>query len=143
VICYFDTSAFVPLLIVEPGSPACADLWNAADAVVSSRLLYAVTAAARARAERLWRVTAAEYTQARELLDDLWTQIHVLDTDQELVERAADLARSARLRGCDAVHCACAERLKSGDLVVASGGPRLLEACASLGLSVSDTSAPQ
>ncbi|MFL1429840.1 MULTISPECIES: type II toxin-antitoxin system VapC family toxin [unclassified Nocardiopsis] len=143
MICYFDTSAFVPLLIAEPGSPACADLWNAADAVVSSRLLHAETAAALAQAERLGRVTAAEYTQARELLDDLWTQIHVLDTDQELVERAADLARSAGPGGHDAVHCACAERLKSGDLVVAPGDRRLLEACASLGLSVSDTSSPR
>jgi hypothetical protein len=40
VIAYFDTSAVVPLLVVEAGSPRAATLWNGADRVVSARLVY-------------------------------------------------------------------------------------------------------
>jgi predicted nucleic acid-binding protein len=52
LIGYLDTSAFVPLLIEEPTSAACLEFWNAADAVISTRLLYVESAAALARAER-------------------------------------------------------------------------------------------
>lgn len=50
MIGYLDASAFVPLLIAEPGSAACRRFWNDADSVVSSRLLYVETAAALAQA---------------------------------------------------------------------------------------------
>jgi hypothetical protein len=48
VIGYLDTSAFVPLLIAEP-TTACRRFWDAAAAVVSSRLLHVETAAALSR----------------------------------------------------------------------------------------------
>jgi hypothetical protein len=36
VIGYFDTSAFVPLLIAEPSSGLCRRLWDDADVVVTT-----------------------------------------------------------------------------------------------------------
>ncbi|WDZ90989.1 type II toxin-antitoxin system VapC family toxin [Nocardiopsis sp. HUAS JQ3] len=140
MICYFDTSAFVPLLIEESGSEQCLRLWEAADSVVSSRLLCAEAAAALAQAERMSRITSTAYTQAMELLEGLWEEVNVLDVDQVLVERAAGLAREFGLRGYDAVHCASVERLKSGELVVACGDRRLLDACEALGMATGDTS---
>ncbi|MFV2195522.1 type II toxin-antitoxin system VapC family toxin [Nocardiopsis sp. LOL_012] len=140
MICYFDTSALVPLLVDEPGSAKCERLWEAADSVVASRVLYAEAAAALAQAERMRRITASQYTDAKAILADIWHQVNVLDVDQALVERAADLARERGLPGYDAIHCASAERIKSGDLVVACGDRRLLNACEALGLATGDTS---
>ncbi|MFI6576918.1 type II toxin-antitoxin system VapC family toxin [Nocardiopsis sp. NPDC050513] len=141
MICYFDTSAFVPLLIDEPGSPRCERLWEASDSVVSSRVLYAEAAAALAQAERMNRITASQYVSGRGMLADMWQEVNVLDVDQALVERAADLARDCGLRGYAAIHCASAERLKSGEPVVACGGRRLLDACEAQVLATGDTAA--
>lgn len=52
MIAYFDTSAFVPLVIDEPSSPTAQRLWDIADRVVSVRLLYPETRAALAMARR-------------------------------------------------------------------------------------------
>ncbi|HEX3813356.1 MAG TPA: PIN domain-containing protein [Mycobacteriales bacterium] len=52
-----DTSAFVPLIVQEPGSASCRRIWNDRDVVISSRLLYVETAAALARARRMKRLT--------------------------------------------------------------------------------------
>jgi hypothetical protein len=56
MIGYFDTSAFVPLLVAEPGSAFCRQLWDSSGTVVTSRLLYIETAAALAQALRLGRI---------------------------------------------------------------------------------------
>jgi hypothetical protein len=37
VIVYFDTSAFVLLLVIQTGTPLSRELWDAADEVVTSR----------------------------------------------------------------------------------------------------------
>jgi predicted nucleic acid-binding protein len=60
VIAYFDTSAVVPLLVVEAGSPRAAALWDGADRVVSARLVYPEGRAALAQAHRLGRLTARQ-----------------------------------------------------------------------------------
>lgn len=139
MICYFDTSAVVPLLVAEPGSAFCRRLWEEADDVVTTRLLYAEAAAALAQALRLERLTRAGYQSALHTLDGLWAEFDVVEVDDELVHRAARLAHTCALRGYDAVHCAAAEQLDDDDLVVASGDRKVLEACTSLGLATADT----
>lgn len=140
MICYFDTSAFVPLLVAEPGSPKCERLWTVADAVVSSLLLYAETAAALAQAERLERIDGTTYRACMRRLDALWDEVNVISVGEALVKRAGLLARVHGLRAYDAVHCAAAERVKDEELVVASGDHLVLAACEAMGLAVSDTS---
>jgi uncharacterized protein len=140
VICYFDTSAFVPLLVAEPGSDLCRELWDAADAVASCRLLFVETAAALAQAERLHRITDRQHDRSLRALRRLWAEFDVLEVDASLAQRAAELAREESLRGYDALHCAAAEALDDGDLVVATGDRAVLKACAHLGLAVADTS---
>jgi len=46
---YFDTSAIVPIVIEEPSSKVASRLWDEADRVVSSCLVYAEGRAASAR----------------------------------------------------------------------------------------------
>ena len=139
MIVYFDTSAFVPLLVKEPSSEFCRRLWDDADDVVSTRLLYVECAAALAHALRLGRLTTRSHRSTLRMLDRLWSEFAVAELDQTVMSRAAELAYDHALRGYDAVHCASAEQLDGGDLVVASGDQQLLQACASLGLATADS----
>lgn len=139
MIGYLDTSAFVPLLIDEPTSAACRRFWDDADVIVSSRLLYVETAAALAQARRMGRLTKGKHLQSRRRLDQMWSEMDVIEVDEQVIVRAADLAHRLSLRGYDAVHCASAEQLDDDDLVAASGDQRLLTAWLELGMATYDT----
>ena len=142
MICYFDTSALVPLLIDEPSSEFCRHLWEAADDVVTTQLLYVEAAAALAQALRMGRLDSLDYVSAMRILDQLWAEFGVVEIDDGLARRAGQLALTCALRGYDAVHCASAEQLDDDDLVVASGDRKVLEACAALGMATADTNTP-
>lgn len=142
MICYFDTSAFVPILVDEPSSPACAELWNLADAVTTTRLLYVETAAALARALRSGRVSVSKLRTALHNLDELWPEFAIVELDAELTQRAAQLAVKSSLRGYHAVHCAAVEQLADSDLVAASGDHALLAVCRDLGVATADVNKP-
>ena len=139
MIVYFDTSAFVPLLIIEPGSPLARELWDSADEIVTTQLLYVEAAAALARARRMGRITDVSHRVAVDSLDDLWRDFRVIEIDETVARRAAGLADRHALRGYDAVHCASAERIDAPDLVVASGGKDVLTACTGLALATAFT----
>lgn len=142
MIGYLDTSAFLPLLVAEPGSGPCGRFWEIADDVVSCRLLYVESAAALAQAQRLGRLRDGEHRAALRLLDEFWSQIDILDVDEVLIRTAADHAAAFALRGYDAVHCAAAAQLDDPDLVAASGDRRLLGAWKSLGITTFDPNSP-
>jgi predicted nucleic acid-binding protein len=139
VIGYLDTSAFVLLLIDEPTSQACRRFWSDTDVVVSSRLLYVETAAALAQARRLARLTEDEHLRCRLRLEQMWSAMDVIEADEQVVTRAAELAQRLSLRGYDAVHCASAEQLDDDDAVAASGDQRLLTAWLELDMATYDT----
>lgn len=136
---YLDTSAFVPLLIDEPSSEACRELWDAADAVATSRLLFVEAAAALAQATRLHRLHESHRRSAVHLLEQLWQEFDVVEVDAVVMRRAAEVAHLCRLRGYDAMHCASAEQLDDTDLVVASSDRHVLGACQQLGLATANT----
>ncbi|MFE3546051.1 type II toxin-antitoxin system VapC family toxin [Nocardia sp. NPDC059177] len=142
MIGYLDTAAFIPLLVVEPGSPACRRFWDLADDIVSCRLLYVESAAALAQAHRMGRLSSAEFAAAKRLRDDYWEQINVTEVDETLVRTASEFAEMYALRGYDAVHCAAAAQLEDSDLVAASGDRKLLTAWKELGVAAFDTNAP-
>jgi uncharacterized protein len=145
VIAYLDTSAVVPLLIAEAASDACRELWDSADTVATSQIAYVEAATALAMAQRLQRITARQDSAALRLLDRLWAEVDVVAIDDDLVRRAARLARDHGLRGYDAVHCASAEQLNDPDdpdLVFVSGDHKLLAAATAIGLSTADVTSP-
>lgn len=142
MIVYLDTLALVPLLVAEPTTEVCRDLWDSADSVVTSQIAYVEAAAALAMAQRLERITARQNTAALRLLDRLWAEVDVVPVDDALAHRAARLARDQGLRGYDAVHCASAEQLNDPDLVFVSGDRKLLAAATRLDLSIADVSSP-
>jgi predicted nucleic acid-binding protein len=139
VIGYLDTSAFVPLLIAEPTSAACARFWDGADRVVTSRLTYVETAAALAQALRMNRITAADQRASLSSLDARWAELDVVEADDQLVREAAQLAHQLGLRGYDAVHCASAKQVADEELVAAAGDRPLLHAWFAAGIATYDT----
>ncbi|MGL4744222.1 MAG: type II toxin-antitoxin system VapC family toxin [Dermatophilaceae bacterium] len=138
MILYLDTSALVPLVVDEPSSAACGEVWDAADRVVVTRLAYVESWAALGRARQLARISRAHVEQARTLLDELWSVADVLEIDRALMTLAAHLAVDHQLRGFEATHCAAALAVDDVALVAASGDRRLLEAWRAEGLATRD-----
>lgn len=139
MILYLDTSALVPLIVVEQATRAAGELWDAADGVASARIAYVEAAAALAMAKRLGGVTNAQFATGRRLLDQLWSEMDVVELDEDLVNAAAGLAETHGLRGYDAVHCAAAVSLSDAELVAASEDRGLLRAWQGEGLAIRDT----
>jgi predicted nucleic acid-binding protein len=136
VIAYFDTSAVIPLLVLEAGSEAAAELWNAADRVVSVRLVYAEARAALARAGAMGRLDDDDLAEAVRLFEAVYDEVDLIEIDDALVRDAGDLAQSLGLRGYDAVHLAGARRVQEDDLVVVGGDRALLAAAHKSGMAV-------
>lgn len=128
MILYVDTSALVPLLIEEPSSARCGELWDSADRLTTTRLTYVEAVAAVAQGTRLGRISMDEAADAREVLDELWTAIDIIEMDTGLMKSAASLAMTHGLRGYDATHCAAAIAINDAELVAATGDRRLLAA---------------
>lgn len=144
MIVYFDTSAFVPLLVEERTSGSCLRIWGDADAVLSTRLLYVESVSALKRAVEHERASDSLARSAVRRLDELWAQVKVIEIDSALTDVAANVAWRFGLRGFDAVHCAAAATLRdsrdlggstSSPLVAASGDRRLLAAWRDLGIA--------
>ena len=70
---------------------------------------------------RLGRLTAPQYVASREMLNELWGAVDVVELDADLMLSAADVAARRGLRGYDAVHCAAAAGLRGEDVVAAAG----------------------
>jgi predicted nucleic acid-binding protein len=136
VIAYFDTSAVVPLLVVEAGSARAAMLWNRADRVVSARLVYPEGRAALAQARRLGRLTARQLRAAATALHARYEELDLVEIDDPLARQAGHLAEEHGLRGYDAVHLAAAHRVRDSDLVLVAGDQALLAAAKADGMSV-------
>lgn len=139
MILFLDTSALVPLLVAEPATPVCQDLWASASRVVVLSLAHVEASAALAQAERTGRLTTSATDRALDGLEILWGQVAVLAVTGALVQRAGVLARRHGLRGYDAMQCAAGESVSASDMVAATGDRVLLGAWVGLGLSTADT----
>jgi predicted nucleic acid-binding protein len=138
MIGYFDTLALVPLVIAEPWSIRCAQVWQACDVRVSSVLVIAEAHAALAMAWRIGRLTEREHDAAVYLLHHRIGELGLADTTLDLAHSAAQLALVHSLRGYDAIHAAAAVALRSDDLVGITGDRALLTAWAAIGLATID-----
>ncbi|QIM16498.1 type II toxin-antitoxin system VapC family toxin [Leucobacter insecticola] len=137
---YLDTSAIVPLILSEPATGLCSQLWKAAIHVSTVRIAFVEAAAALAMAERLKRISEEQHLSCLKTLRKLWGMIDVVEVSDDLTVIAADLARRHGLRGYDAVHCAAALTMKEDPaLVAAAGDARLLAAWRAMGIATSDT----
>ena len=138
MVVYLDTSSFVPMFIDEPTTPVCRALWEAADQVTSTRLLFVEASSALSRAVRDGRTSPATFNERMIQLELLWTQIRIIELDKELMERAAAMTSRFALRGFDAVHCAAGESVGDDSAFMASADKPLLRSWQELGLRTVD-----
>ncbi|MGI8781363.1 MAG: type II toxin-antitoxin system VapC family toxin [Solirubrobacteraceae bacterium] len=105
-IVYFDSSAFVKLVVEEDGSDLAAVLWDGCDAAVASRLAYPEVRAALAAAERAHRLDPAARRRAEAAWEDYWAATRPVELTEPVAAQAGRLAGQHALRGADAVHLA-------------------------------------
>lgn len=139
MIVYFDTSAIIPLIIAEPGTPRCQRLWNEADRVASSRVLYPEARAALAQARRLGRIDADQFGRAVTALNGILANLDHVEVTATLAGIAGELAQTHGLRGFDAIHLSSAHAIADDHLVFASGDRDQLRAASAIGLNTTDS----
>lgn len=142
MIVYFDTSAIIPIVVEEGSSATNCQLWDDADRVVSSRLVYAEARAALAMARRMGRIDGEGLRAAVLDFESLHDQLDIVEVAPELVRLAGSLAERFSLRGYDAVHLASAQLVRDADLVFAAGDLGLLEAAQELGIATLNPDRP-
>jgi len=135
VVAYFDASAFLKIVIVEPGSQAAHDTWLAASRRVSSRLLYPEARAGLARARRMERIDVRALDYARDTIEEYVTDVDLLEVTPSIARRAGDLAEEHGLRAYDAVHLATLDAVADDDTVLVSTDGDLVRAARSHGLA--------
>jgi uncharacterized protein len=110
-IVYFDSSAFVKLVVEEDGSEVAATLWDGCDAAVTSRLAYPEVRAALAAAGRARRLDPAEQRGAEAMWEDFWAATRTVELTETITAHAGDLAgrrshflgRSRQGRSCKGI----------------------------------------
>jgi len=140
LILYGDTSALLKLYIQEAGTETVQEAIAASDSVTTHVIAYPELRAALAKAARVGRIDS-DHLQA--LVADLhsdWPYFQTLGVDQQMVNRAGELAHQYGLRGYDSVHLAAAEalaaRVAPAPFRFAVFDGELTEAARSLGLAM-------
>ncbi len=135
IVC-FDSSAFVKLLVEEPGSDVAARLWDEADVVVASRLAFPEVHAALAAARRAARLDPAADRRARRDWEEFWSATRVVELTAAVAAGAAALARRLVIGGTDAVHLASAMTMADAEPILVAWDVRLRTAALEAGLAV-------
>jgi len=124
-IVYFDSSAFVKLLVEEDGTDLAAALWDGCDAAVSSRLAYPEVRAALAAAARAGRLDPTQQLLAETLWEDFWAATRAIELTEAVTAQAGELAALHALGGADAVHLASLLAVGAADVLFAVWDQRL------------------
>lgn len=133
---YFDSSAFVKLLVEEAGSGLAAALWDGCDAAAASRLAYPEVRAALAAAGRNRDLDEDALAEVELSLEGFWEAIRPVELTAAVERRAGQLARPHALRGADAVHLASALTIADPELIMAVWDRRLHAGAEAVGLRV-------
>ncbi len=139
-VLYFDSSAFVKLIVEEAGSELAAALWNACDAAVSSRLAYPEVRAALAAAGRAGRLAPAEESHAESLWEDFWAATRPVELTEAIAADAGALAVRHSLTGSDSVHLASLLAVDSPDTLFAVWDGRLRTSAQAAGVQLAPLS---
>ncbi len=135
-IVYFDSSAFVKLVVEEDGSDLAATLWDGCDAAVSSRLAYPEVRAALAAAGRAHRLDSADRRRAEAAWEDYWAAIRTVELTEAVTAHAGELAGRHSLRGADAVHLACLLAVGAAETLFAVWDHRLRASAQTAGVQL-------
>jgi len=122
---YLDSSALVKRYVAEAGSDEVRVAMAEAEKVTSCRLAFVETVRA---------VGLRTGTQGVLRFKNEWRDVNVVEIDQGLAERAAEIALATELRALDAIHLAAALSLSVGRPVFATWDARLHRAAREHGL---------
>ena len=147
-VVYFDSSAFVKLVVEEDGSGLAAELWDGCDTPISSILAYPEVRAALAAARRNRSLSAKGYASALGFWEEFWAAVRPIGLSADVAWSAGDLAEAHALTGGDAIHLASAVAVGTAltadrsELVVAVWDRRLHGGAVAAGLAVCPASIP-
>ncbi len=128
---YVDASALVKRYVDEPERVEAERILTADPVWVSG--LHAYTEVRLAIARRLMEEDLSDRQRAFELD---WRRVAVVDIDEPLTRRAADLGEVTQVRTLDALHLAAAERAGGRSLPIVTFDIRLATAARTLGFTV-------
>jgi len=135
-IAFWDSSAFLKLLVDEPGSDDAERIWNEADVATASRLAVPEVSAALAVARRAGRLDASSERRARRLWAEYVAMVDMLELTDDIAANAAALAGRLVLSGADAVHLATALTVVEAEPILTTWDRRLAVAAGEEGLAV-------
>lgn len=121
------------LLVDEASSEIAADLWDAADRRITSRITFVEAFAALADANRSGRLSLAAHKRAKVALSRRVGQMYIVEISPALGLLAGELAERHALRGYDAVHLASAIVLEDIGAVFVSWDSELVRAASAAG----------
>lgn len=133
-IVYFNSSAFVKLVVQEDGSELAAMLWDGCDAAVSSRLAYPEVRAALAAAGRAHRLDPVDQKRAETAWEGYWSATRAVELSESVTLRAGELTSQHALLGADAVHLASALAVGAEDTLFAVWDQRLRDGARPVGV---------
>lgn len=133
---YFDSGAFVKLLVEEDGSDIAAALWDGCDAVVASRLAYPEVRAALAAAGRGRRLDQSGQREAEVAWDAYWSAVRPVELTDAVATSAGRLSARYALRGAHAVHLASVLVVGARHAVLAAWDDRLRAGAEAAGVQV-------
>lgn len=136
MITYLDTSSLLKLVVDDDGSERAELIWDSADVLASFALVVVEGRAALAAARRGGRLDTRQHRRARQAFTALAEELSIVETTEELVADAADLAEAEALNGYDAVHLAAAVTIEAA--VLTSADTALCEAAQRRGLHVAN-----
>lgn len=110
-------------------------LWEAAERVVSSLLLYPEARSAIGRAARAQRFGGGREIRARAHVERLWRDVDRIAVTGELARWAGELAERHALRAYDALHLASARAVADGGLVLVAADRDLISVAQTLGMA--------
>lgn len=122
---YLDSSALVKRYVAEEGSDDIVKAMDLAEAWSSCRLAFVETVRA---------VGLRAGTRSTDRVRGDWSNFDVVEVDQGLAERAAQLAVSSGLRALDALHLAAALSVPAPSILFATWDTRLHRAAREHGL---------
>ncbi len=113
MIIYFDTSSLVKLYIDEDSSEVVSGLLESCDIAATSIIAYAETRAAFARRCRDKVLSPVEYRNIVTDFNSDWSDFVIINTSNDLILQAGEMAERYALRGFDSIHLSSAMTLKN------------------------------
>ena len=136
---YLDTSALVKIYVKESFSDVVRSLFCKADSIAISKIGFVEFNSAISRLYREKQINREQVTQLIENFKSNWSDFIIVELDDMIIERAAELLLINDLRAFDSIHLASALSIKNeckNKLIFGCFDKRLNDGASALGLEL-------